>query len=62
VLIITGETSSAALREANERSYTLLQKPIAPEVLRLAIAAAMSEKIEIDLAQPALDSNLPAVR
>jgi signal transduction histidine kinase/ActR/RegA family two-component response regulator len=40
VLIITGETSSEALRQANERSYTLLQKPIAPEVLRRAIVAA----------------------
>jgi signal transduction histidine kinase/ActR/RegA family two-component response regulator len=40
VLIITGETSSEALRQANERSYTLLQKPIAPEVLRQAIALA----------------------
>jgi hypothetical protein len=29
-LITTGETSSEALRQANERSYALLQKPIAP--------------------------------
>jgi two-component system, sensor histidine kinase len=41
VLITTGETSSEALRQANERSYTLLQKPIAPEVLRRAIVAAV---------------------
>jgi signal transduction histidine kinase/ActR/RegA family two-component response regulator len=40
VLIITGETSSEALRQANERRHTLLQKPIAPEVLRRAIVAA----------------------
>jgi DNA-binding NtrC family response regulator len=41
VLITTGETSSEALRQANERSYTLLQKPIAPEVLRRAIVVAV---------------------
>jgi signal transduction histidine kinase/ActR/RegA family two-component response regulator len=41
VLISTGETSSEALRRANERSYTLLQKPIAAEVLRRAIVAAV---------------------
>jgi len=40
VLIITGETASEALRQANESGYTLLQKPIAPEVLRRAIASA----------------------
>jgi CheY-like chemotaxis protein len=39
VLIITGETSSEALRQANERGYVLLQKPIAPEVLLRAIVA-----------------------
>jgi FixJ family two-component response regulator len=42
VLIITGETASEALRKANESGYTLLQKPIAPEVLRRAITAALS--------------------
>jgi two-component system, sensor histidine kinase len=41
VLIITGETSSEALREAKERGYTLLRKPIAAEVLQLAIGAAL---------------------
>jgi signal transduction histidine kinase len=41
VLIITGETASEALRQANESGYTLLQKPIAPEVLRRAIATAI---------------------
>jgi signal transduction histidine kinase len=41
VLIITGETASAALRQANERGFTLLQKPIVPEVLRRTIAAAI---------------------
>jgi hypothetical protein len=29
-LIITGETASEALREANEGGFTVLQKPIAP--------------------------------
>jgi hypothetical protein len=42
ILIITGETSSDALRLANERSYTLLQKPIAPEVLCRAIMTALA--------------------
>jgi signal transduction histidine kinase len=41
VLIITGESASEALRQANERGYTLLQKPIASEVLRRAVAAAI---------------------
>jgi two-component system, sensor histidine kinase len=41
ILIITGETSSQALLQANKRGYTLLQKPITPEVLRRAIAAAV---------------------
>jgi len=43
VLIITGETASEALRQANESGHTLLQKPIAPEVLRRAISAATSQ-------------------
>jgi CheY-like chemotaxis protein len=47
VLIITGESASEALRQANERGYTLLQKPIAPEVLRRAIAAAIHAPIAI---------------
>jgi signal transduction histidine kinase len=42
VLVVTGEASSDALRLANERSYTLLQKPIAPELLRRAIMSALS--------------------
>jgi two-component system, sensor histidine kinase len=42
VLIVTGETSSEALRQANEHGFTLLQKPIAPEVLRAAIMAAVT--------------------
>ena len=37
VLIITGETSSDALREAHASGYALLQKPIAAEVLRREI-------------------------
>jgi signal transduction histidine kinase/ActR/RegA family two-component response regulator len=44
VLIITGETSSDALREANRSRYTLLQKPITAEVLRRAIGAAVSRE------------------
>jgi two-component system, sensor histidine kinase len=44
VLITTGETSSQALREANQQSYTLLQKPIAPEVLRRAIVVALGHE------------------
>jgi two-component system, sensor histidine kinase len=43
VLIITGETSSEALRQANDQGYTLLRKPIAPEVLRRAIVAAVTD-------------------
>jgi two-component system, sensor histidine kinase len=39
VLIITGETSSDALREAHEGGYALLQKPIAAEVLRREIVS-----------------------
>jgi DNA-binding NtrC family response regulator len=42
ILIVTGETSSEALRQANEQNYTLLQKPIAPELLRSSIAAALA--------------------
>jgi two-component system, sensor histidine kinase len=45
VLITTGETSSEALRQANQQSYTLLQKPIAPEVLRRAIALALGPRV-----------------
>lgn len=44
VLIITGETSSDALREANRSRYTLLHKPIAAEVLRRAIGAAVAHE------------------
>jgi len=41
VLITTGETSSEALLQANQRKFTLLQKPIAPEVLQRAIVASL---------------------
>lgn len=41
VLIITGETASDALRDAHARGFTVLQKPIAPEVLRQSMAAAI---------------------
>jgi len=44
VVITTGETSSEALLQANQRSYTLLQKPIAPEVLQRAIVAAVASR------------------
>jgi DNA-binding NtrC family response regulator len=42
VVIVTGETASAALRDTNEAGYALLQKPIAPEVLHRAIVAAIT--------------------
>jgi two-component system, sensor histidine kinase len=42
VLIITGASASEALREANEAGFTMLQKPIAPEVLRQALVAALT--------------------
>jgi signal transduction histidine kinase len=42
ILIITGETASEALKEATERNYTVLRKPIAPEVLRRAIASTVT--------------------
>jgi signal transduction histidine kinase len=42
ILIITGETASEALKEAVERNYTVLRKPIAAEVLRRAIAATVT--------------------
>jgi hypothetical protein len=49
-LITTGETSSEALRQANERNYALLQKPIAPEVSRRAIVAAAVATPEVERA------------
>jgi two-component system, sensor histidine kinase len=53
VLIITGETSSDALREANRSRYTLLQKPIAAEVLRRAIGTAvMREPAQPQVSNP----------
>ena len=42
VLIITGETSSTALREASERGFKVLQKPVVAETLREAIVAELS--------------------
>ena len=41
VLIITGETASAALREATERGFKVLQKPVVAETLRAAIVAEL---------------------
>lgn len=52
VLIITGETSSDALREANRSRYTLLHKPIAAEVLRRAIGAAVAHEPAPPVAAP----------
>jgi two-component system, sensor histidine kinase len=42
VLIISGETSSAALRETNLSSFPLLHKPVTPEVFRAAVARALT--------------------
>ena len=41
VLIITGETSSAALQQASERGFKVLQKPVVAETLREAIVAQL---------------------
>jgi DNA-binding NtrC family response regulator len=57
VLIITGETSSDALQEANRSRYTLMQKPITAEVLRRAIGAAVSR----DAVLPAAAGSLPRI-
>jgi two-component system, sensor histidine kinase len=43
VLILTGETSSEALREAKLADYPVLRKPIAAEQLHEAILAASGE-------------------
>jgi signal transduction histidine kinase/CheY-like chemotaxis protein len=43
VVVVTGETSSEALRTANEWGFTLLQKPIAPETLRAALLLSASK-------------------
>ena len=42
MLIITRETVFAALRQANEDGYVVLQTPIAPEALHKAIDAAVT--------------------
>lgn len=42
VLIITGETSSSALREASEKGFKVLHKPVVAETLREAIVAELS--------------------
>jgi two-component system, sensor histidine kinase len=54
VLIITGETASDALRQANEHNYTLLQKPIAADVLRRAISGSVA--VTSDPAKAALSA------
>jgi signal transduction histidine kinase len=41
VLVISGETSSEALRTANEAGFALLQKPISSERLRSAVDALL---------------------
>jgi len=46
ILIITGETASHALREAKASGFAVLQKPIAPEALRAAIAVALDSTWE----------------
>jgi two-component system, sensor histidine kinase len=51
VLIITGETSADALRQASDSGLTLLQKPIAAEVLRRAIAAAVATTTAVPAVQ-----------
>ena len=53
VVITTGETSSQALLQANSRGYSLLQKPIAAEVLRRAIVAAIGAADRATSLQPA---------
>jgi len=58
ILIATGETSSEALRQANEQNYTLLQKPIAPEVLRNAIDAALAGDPPAGGAPPPLERDV----
>jgi hypothetical protein len=40
-LIVTGETSSAALREANASGYPMLQKPVDSHLLRRAVDNAL---------------------
>jgi hypothetical protein len=37
-----GETTAAALREASERGFKLLQKSVVPETLREAIVAELA--------------------
>jgi two-component system, sensor histidine kinase len=49
VLIITGETSSTALRDANERGFPLLQKPVVPETLREAIVAQLAPPTSVQV-------------
>ena len=44
VLIMTGETSSVALRDANRDRLPLLHKPVVPETLSDALAAALSPR------------------
>ena len=44
VLIITGETSSTALREATARGFKLLQKPVVAETLREAIVTELATR------------------
>jgi two-component system, sensor histidine kinase len=50
VLIITGQTSSKAPRQANEVGFALLQKPIAPEVLHQAAVEASIHSAPVDVA------------
>jgi signal transduction histidine kinase/ActR/RegA family two-component response regulator len=54
VLIITGETASDALREANRSRYTLLQKPITAEILRRTIGAVITRRPAMPIAVASL--------
>lgn len=42
VLIISGETSSAAFEEASRRAFPMVHKPVTPESFRAAVALALT--------------------
>lgn len=44
VLVVTGETSSATIREASSEGFAMLAKPIAPEALLRAIVDALGRR------------------
>jgi DNA-binding NtrC family response regulator len=41
VLVVTGETASAALQQTNAKGYPILQKPITADVLYDAVCIAL---------------------